>query len=250
MLMSVIEHESGVPTYPELAGARVLITGLRPGAGIEVARAFAEHKARLLLQTDRNSREIEATATALAEKASEIRLHASPFTTGDAAVHFVRSAVQAHGGLDVVIDFVTVEPEDLVGRASFESIEDLVSEKLLASTLITRVAANRMGLTRAEGLVLNIVRMSSPVDDSAAMLAGIMRSALAAMTRVEAANWSAQAVRINAVGPRSLPGFDGAANCLASDADIAALALYLASRKGRQLSGHVFDAEGVARRGC
>ena len=33
--------------------------------------------------------------------------------------------------------------------------------------------------------------------------------------------------------------------CLTNEPDIATLALYLASRKGRSLSGHVFDADGM-----
>jgi 3-oxoacyl-[acyl-carrier protein] reductase len=71
------------------------------------------------------------------------------------------------------------------------------------------------------------------------------------MTRAEAQQWAERGIRINAVGPRGLlPDEPSGGACLASEPDLAALALYLASRRGRQLSGHVFDAAGVARRGC
>ncbi len=56
-------------------------------------------------------------------------------------------------------------------------------------------------------------------------------------------------MRINAVAPRVATGAASAGACLTSEPDIAALALHLASKKGRNLSGHVFDAEGVAQ-GC
>jgi 3-oxoacyl-[acyl-carrier protein] reductase len=36
---------------------------------------------------------------------------------------------------------------------------------------------------------------------------------------------------------------------MTSEPEVAALALYLASKRGRNLSGHVFDAEGVAPHG-
>ncbi len=70
------------------------------------------------------------------------------------------------------------------------------------------------------------------------------------MTRGEAQAIAGDAVRVNAVGPKSTV-FDAASGaCLTSEPDIAELTMYLASKKGRQLTGHVFDAEGVAARGC
>jgi 3-oxoacyl-[acyl-carrier protein] reductase len=79
-------------------------------------------------------------------------------------------------------------------------------------------------------------------------LAGVARTALAAITRGEAETWSAHGIRVNAIGPRTSMLEDGA--CLASEPDIAALALYLASKRGRELTGQIFDAAGVAARRC
>ena len=70
------------------------------------------------------------------------------------------------------------------------------------------------------------------------------------MTRREAQTWADKGLRINAIGPRGAMDEAQGGACLTSGTDIAALALYLASRKGRQLTGHVFDAEGVAANGC
>ena len=65
------------------------------------------------------------------------------------------------------------------------------------------------------------------------------------MTRGEAGQWADQAVRINAVGPRTQTGGSTGA-ALKSEPDIAALALYLASRRGKTLSSHIFDTEMTA----
>ncbi len=113
---------------------------------------------------------------------------------------------------------------------------------------VTRIVANRMRLTLNEGLVLNVVTMPAPRTAGEAALAGIVRSALAAVTRGEAQRWAPQGIRVNAVGPSATMADSGAS--LASEPDIAALALYLASRPGRTLTGQVFDAAGVAKRGC
>jgi len=105
-----------------------------------------------------------------------------------------------------------------------------------------------MRLTLTEGMVLNVMMMPAPSTASETALAGVARTALAAATRHDARTWSPHGVRINAIGPRAMPLEAGA--CLASEPDIAALALYLASKRGRTLSGHIFDAAGIAARRC
>lgn len=250
MFMSVVTHAPGVPVYAELAGTRVLVTGLTPAAGVDLARAFADHKCRLVLQSAAASPEMDAIVTLVSETAAETECFTTDLTNGDDAVRFAQGPAQRLGGLDVAINLVTIEPADLENRTSLDAIEDLVSEKLLAPTLMSRVIANRMRLTMTEGLILNVVLMAPPRSQAEQALAGILRTALATVTRREASEWAGQTIRINAVGPRSfMDAADGGA-CLTTGPDIAALALYLASRKGRQLSGHVFDAEGAASRGC
>lgn len=251
MLMSVVEHETFGIVYPELAGARVLVTGLTPSAGVDLARAFAEHKARLVLQTPSETPEITELAAVLAQSASDITLFTRPIGAGEDAIMFAKTAAQSFGGLEAAINIVTVTPEDLAGRSTLEDIETLVADKLGAALEMTRVIANRMRLTLGTGLVLNVVLAPAARSGVEAALIGLLRAALAAMTRTEAQEWASQAIRINAIAPRaSLPGDAPTGACLTSEPDMAALALHLASKKGRQLTGHVFDAEGVAGRGC
>jgi 3-oxoacyl-[acyl-carrier protein] reductase len=105
-----------------------------------------------------------------------------------------------------------------------------------------------MRLTWSEGLVLNILTTSPTQDGTESTLVAMARSMLASMTRIEAQQWADQAIRINAVAPCG-PGaraVDADSRCLASEPDVAALALFLASRRGRKLSGIVFDAAGAA----
>ena len=250
MFMSVTGAKPSASLYGELAGARVLITGLSPSAGVDLARAFAEHKCRLVVQTNGASPEIAELAAVLAQSASEMKLFTDPFASSDEAMKFTQNAAQGFSGLDVVVNLVRIEREDLAGRASLEDIEDLVTAKLSPAMAITQVAANRMRLTWTKGLVLNVVSMAEPKTAAETAFAGILHASLAAITRAEATKWADQEIRINAVGPKGVPGDKPGGACLTSEPDIAALALYLASKKGRQLSGHVFDAEGVAGGGC
>jgi NAD(P)-dependent dehydrogenase (short-subunit alcohol dehydrogenase family) len=246
MFMSVVALKPGVSVYPELAGARVLITGLSSAAGVDVARAFADQQARLVLQSGEQSPQLTELAAFLAESAPEIKLFNDPISDAEDAVRIAQVAAQDFGGLDAVINLVTLEPGEVTPDASFTDIEAAVSAKLIAAALVTRVAANRMRLTWTEGTILNVVTTAGAGGRSEAALAEVIHATLSAMTRGEAKEWAEHGVRINAVGPRAEDGEVAAA----SDADIAALALYLASKKGAGLSGHMFDARGLARRRC
>lgn len=249
MFMSVVESGRGVKVYPEIAGTRVLVTGLTPSLGVDLARAFADHKARLAVQAPDAGPEIDALGAILAETALDLKLYPDAFADADAAVRFAQGAIAAMGGLDTLVNLVSVSRAEMQGRETAAAIEDLVSEKLLNATLITRIAANRMRLTLGTGMILNVVCCPAPETTAESAICGVLRGALAAMTRGEATQWADQAVRINAVGPRVDIGAASAGACLTNEPDIAALAMHLASKQGRNLSGHVFDAAGVAK-GC
>lgn len=246
MFVSVVARQDQTEIFPDVLGVRVLITGLTIDNGVDVGRAFAEHKAQLVLQSPDSSPEFNALVPLLAAEAAETNLYNDAIDNEDAAVQLAQKASQIYGGLDVVINLIDVDLAKLPVDAGLEEIEDFVSSTLLKATMITRVAANRMRLTWSDGMILNVVKMPAPANPAEAALAGVVRATLATMTRNEAETWSEDAIRINAVGPRALMKTDTDGACLTSDADIASLALYLSGRYGRHLSGHVFDAEGVA----
>ena len=248
MLMTVIGRDPSASYYGELAGTRVLITGFSTYCGVDVARAFADHHGRLIIDTAAATPEGDALTALLAETASEINVYAEACASPDTAVRFAQTAAQTFGGLDAVINLIPITADEFKNRASLEDVEDLVSRKLAVPVLVSRIVANRMRVLLTEGLVLNVMMMPAPRNAAEAALAGIARSALAAVTKGEAAKWAPHGIRVNAIGPRATTADDGA--CLASEPDIAALALYLASKRGRSLSGHIFDAAGIAARRC
>src|SRR3990172_9247864 len=106
MLMRAIEGAQSAPCYPELAGKRVLITGLTSSCGVDIVRAFAEHKTRLILQLDETSEKTHAIAEIAAPHALDIRAFGPVAAEPEAVAQLARSAVQAFGGLDVVVNLV------------------------------------------------------------------------------------------------------------------------------------------------
>lgn len=249
MLMSVISRECSAVSMPELSGARVLITGLSSTAGFDIARGFADHGARLILQSPEDGPEMTELVAVLAENAPEICHFNTPLDSAADATRLVQAAVQNFGGVDAVVNLVPVAARAVQSLETSEDVERLISDALRVALCVTETAANRMRLVWAEGSILNVVRVPDRTGGRAMMLADMLRMELAHLTRGLAQQWAAHGIRINAIAPpSSIAAMSG--DVAASDADLAAIALQLASAKGRSVSGHVLDAAGAARRWC
>lgn len=244
MVMSVIEGSHVEAKYPELAGARILITGLESGHGVDIARAFAEQGCRLVVQTPALDTLLEVLLETLVKEAGAV--HVTEGIIGDeaTALKCAQSAIGVYGGLDAVINLARLDEEGIADNATERDIEDRLAATLRGPLLITRVIANRMQLTWREGLILNIVSQRGAASDAGQNLGRIANTAVAALTKREAAKWADKAVRVNAIVPAvresCAPGEIEAG--LYSEPAIASLALRLASRHGRTLTGLVFDA--------
>jgi 3-oxoacyl-[acyl-carrier protein] reductase len=242
MLMSVIEETRSAPAYPELAGKRVLVTGLSSSCGVDIARAFADHKARLILQFDEMNERTQAIAEVAAPNALDIRAFGPIEAGAEGVTQFARNVMQVFGGLDAVINLVALAPADVGTAASLDEIERRVASRLLLPHLIAKIAANRMALSYIEGLIVNVAMLTPPIKGPAQAFACVAKAALTAMTRAQAEEWSDKAIRVNAIAPQTAD--PRAAPTRAGEPEVAELALFLASGKGKALSGHVFEAEG------
>ena len=238
MLIGTLDEVEFAPEYPELAGKRVLVTGVAGPLGIDVVRAFAEAKARLVVQADEDGPETQAMAEMIAPHAMDVRLFPGPLDGADAMLRFARGAAKHFGGLDVVVNLA--QTPDAAATSDDADVETLVADSLAMPVLATRVAVNRMRTMLSAGSIVNIVTSPRGLSSSGDMVAVIARHALTSFTRSEAETAATDAIRINAIVPAE--GSIGAGQMLTGTADVATLALHLASGRGHELSGLVFEA--------
>lgn len=237
MLTSTLSDLEFAPDYPDLVGRRVLVTGIAGPLGLEVAKIFADNRARVVLHAPADGPETHTIAEIVARSALDVRLFCDPLPEIDQMQRFARSAIQCFGGIDAVINLTEV-----AGTAEGDTAEDIesaVSRLLALPCLVTRIAANRMRTTLTDGTILNVVASQRRTSPRARTMAGIARSALAALTRGEARTWGPHGIRVNAIAPSSQ--FTPTVDCLSSIPDVASLALHLSSARGSSLSGLVFE---------
>ncbi len=229
-----------------LTGKRVLITGITSRTGIDIARDFVEAGARVILQCDEASPVTQALAETLAPDAAELSVHVTKLTSSEDILIFARSAVAEFGGLDMIVNVVALDGNAPSANASYDQIEARVSDVLLKACLASRVAANRMRLMMKEGVVLTVATLCGEATQSERSFAQVVRSTLSAMTRAEAEAWAHQGIRFYAVVPDVL-GIVTRPNS-GSEADVAQLAVYLATGRCETLSGQTFEM-GLLNRG-
>lgn len=251
MYVSLVDELRYGSVIPEIAGTRVMISGVSSHLGVDIARAFADHRAQLLIQVRETSIEMDEVAAMLAQTATDLKVYDGNADDADDAVRFAQGPAQhAFGGLDVVINLIELTRDDLASASQLNDIEDLISKKLLAPTLMSRIVANRMRLTWTNGSVLNVVSAPASICAREKTLASLINATLATITLKEAEHWADKGVRINAVAacraddtpPGTLPPTPRPAG----EPEVAQLALFLASKRGAALSGQVFDAAKVA----
>jgi NAD(P)-dependent dehydrogenase (short-subunit alcohol dehydrogenase family) len=258
--MSTTLFASTFPHYRELAGRRVLITGVAPGIGASLARAFAAQGARLILQFEARTVDIGGLADEIAGSAAELRVFPCNLQTAQFAGDIMRAdrgaverlvsiASAAYGGLDLVVNHSnlaaggTGRPGDTAHDA-----EDVVNALLTLPCLVTEQAAAVMSRQADAGVITNISTFAAVTPRDYALHA-LLTTSLAAMTAGMARTWELSGPRVHALAPLSyalddrdpLAGFDS----LASDAgpadhdEIARTALFLASRRADVLNGQL-----------
>ena len=176
----------------------------------------------------------------LARDAGDVRVSEAGIGNEAAAIKLAQWAAGEFGGLDVVVNLACLDDVGLEPDACADEIEERLAATLGGPFRITQVIANRMQLTWKEGLILNIVTQRGCETPAAAQLGQIARAALSGLTRQEALRWAGKAVRVNAIVPAA--EFDEIETGLASEHEIAELAIRLASGQGKGMSGLTFDA--------
>ena len=102
------------------------------------------------------------------------------------------------GRLDILLNNAGVE-EVCSSRIVSESLWDrIIDTNLKAAFFCARAAANRM---IEGGSIVNVCSLTSEVGVPGAAAYGASKSGLASLTRTLAAEWAADGIRVNGIGP-------------------------------------------------
>jgi NAD(P)-dependent dehydrogenase (short-subunit alcohol dehydrogenase family) len=225
--------ETKAKRYPELAGKRVLVAGAERGFGLAIAKAFARHQSRLVLQAARRdgANRIDCTALSVFE--------CRPQSEGELE-RLVDAAAAAHAGLDIAIA-VTALPRGWRDMLA-DDPEAPAAQALRLPFLAGRCIAERMRLKNIRGTLLTVAALPANASAARTLLAAALTT-LVSRQNEELGPYGIRAYGIAAepmICPAGGPDDDRAGPAIARTGrsrTVAEAALMLASDRGMFLSG-------------
>ena len=249
-----------------LAGQVALLTGATSGIGLETAAQFAEAGAAVVVVNGRDRARGEAAVACIGARAPAT--HAL-FVQGDAsgadtAAALVAAAVEAGGGLDILLNAVP----GALGPKPFEDLDPetfapLVRAHLMSTLLVTRAALPHL-VARGGGVVLTVASDAAKIPTPGESVHGALMAALDMFGRTLALECARHRVRVHTLTPSLVEGTIGRERMMAEPfsrklferaaaraslglpgpADIAAVALFLASPAARRMTGQSITVNG------
>jgi NAD(P)-dependent dehydrogenase (short-subunit alcohol dehydrogenase family) len=182
-----------------LSGRKALVTGASRGIGEALAVGLAIAGADVAVA----ARELPALAAAeRAIAAAGRKSHAIAVDVRDpgAIRAGVDRAAQALGGLDILVNNAGVE-EVRDSLAVDEALWDRILDTNLKGAFFCAQAAARIMAIDKGGAIVNVCSLTSEVGVPTAVPYGASKSGLLGMTRALAAEWAANGIRVNGIGP-------------------------------------------------
>ncbi len=180
-----------------LSGKVAVVTGASRGIGAALATALSHCGAKVaLLGRDRDA--LGVLHNALTDSGRPSMQVIADVTDVPALDACFERVVETWGRLDILINNAGIE-EICSSRTVSESLWDrIIDTNLKAAFFCARAAATRM---THGGSIVNVCSLTSEVGVPGAAAYGASKSGLASLTRTLAAEWAADGIRVNGIGP-------------------------------------------------
>lgn len=179
----------------DFEGRRILITGAGTGIGATTAQLLAERGARVAI-LDRDTAAAEAAASRLGYDQG---LGLGGDVTDPTAIDAVLEAMMARwGGIDDLVNNAGTWDHGALLELSTDRWRKVFEVNLMAPIAISKAAVPYM---KRGGSIVNV---SSVLGQVAAPGRGpycVSKSALIALTKIQAVEWAKRGIRVNAIAP-------------------------------------------------
>ncbi len=244
----------------DLTNKVAIITGSSKGIGESIARALAEHGAKVVISS-RKQAAVDEVATSINESGGTAVAKACHVGDSEQLKNLVDFTVQEFGGVDILINNAATNP--VFGNLSdmeaevFDKIMDVnVKACMLLSNLCHPIMEKRGG-----GSIINIASVEGLKPSFGLGIYSVSKAALIMLTKSQAKEWGAKKIRSNAICPGLIKTKFSAAlwqneqmlkqfvghipmQRMAQPDEMAGLAVYLAADNSSYTTGGVYTSDG------
>lgn len=233
-----------------IAGKVVLVSGGSRGIGLAIAEACRDAGAKVVVAGRNEARLIE---TGLPYRVCDVTIEAE-------VVRCVESVVGEHGRIDALFNVAGVNFRHAAESFPASELDNIIAINVRGSYLMARECGRAM-IGRHRGKVINIASLHTHSSLAGVSAYGVSKGAIGALTRALAVEWGASNVQVNAIAPgmirtefnaslwekpemRSWVENRTPAGRLGVPADLAGVAIFLASGASDFLTGQVLYVDG------
>ncbi|SFP82370.1 SDR family NAD(P)-dependent oxidoreductase [Amycolatopsis rubida] len=239
-----------------LSGKRVLVTGGTRGVGRVTALAFAKAGAHVVVCHHQAGEQAQAAERELTEVGERHRVVCADVTVRSDVEHLAEQALEALGGLDVLVNNVGVD-----GVVPFDALDDdewrrVLDHNATSAYLVTHSVRD---LLSDGASVVNVGSSAALRGRINGVAYSASKAALIGFTRALCKEFGARGIRVNTVAPGLIEAESGAGlppqaverivgmtalGRICQPEDVAGAVLFLAGDTSRYISGVTLNVDG------
>jgi 3-oxoacyl-[acyl-carrier protein] reductase len=244
--------------FSSLDGRSAIVTGGSKGIGRGIAETFAAAGVNVLV-TARNQNDLDATVAGLADQPGRVSGLATDVTNPDDCRRAVKTAVERHGGLDIVCANAGIFPSGRLEELTPDDIEHVLAVNFKGTVFVIQAALPALAAS-GHGRVIITSSITGPITGYPGWSHyGASKAAQLGFLRTAAIELAPKQITINAVMPGNIItegladlGQDYMAQMSASIPlrrlgtvdDIGYAALFLASDEAGYITGQTIVVDG------
>ena len=243
-----------------LKGKVAVVTGSTSGIGVGIAKIFAGEDAKVIV-TGRREEKGMVVVDAIKKSGGEADYIFSDVSKPESIKELFTNTVAKYGKLDILVNNAANVglPDGTVEEVSIEMWDDIMVSDLRSTFVATKEAIPLMR-QNGQGSIVNIGSMASVAGDLGATAYAAAKAGVNLLTQSTAVQYGKENIRCNCIRPGLIvtPENDSnvpdmlkeiflsniLVNRYGEPADIANLALYLASDESEYVTGQIMDVDG------